>query len=82
MGPFFHFGLAHNVLLLLAFPLNGLAAYLLAREVTGSSSAAFVGGLAFAFAPYHSTHLSHVQTVMAFGMPLALLRRSCDRSAR
>jgi hypothetical protein len=65
--------LAHNVVLLLAFPLNGLAAYLLAREVTGSSLAAFIGGLAFAFAPYHSTHLSHVQTLMAFGMPLALL---------
>ena len=65
--------LAHNVVLLLAFPLNGLAAYLLAREVTGSSLAAFIGGLAFAFAPYHSTHLSHVQTLIAFGMPLALL---------
>ena len=65
--------LAHNVVLLLAFPLNGIAAYVLAREVTQSSLAAFVGGLAFAFAPYHSTHLSHVQTLMAFGMPLALL---------
>ena len=65
--------LAHNVVLLLAFPLNGLAAYLLAREVTGSSAAAFIGGLAFAFAPYHSTHLSHIQTLIAFGMPLALL---------
>ena len=65
--------LAHNVVLLLAFPLNGLAAYLLAREVTGSSLASFIGGLAFAFAPYHSTHLSHIQTLMAFGMPLALL---------
>ena len=65
--------LAHNAVLLLTFPLNGLAAYLLAREVTGSSLAAFIGGLAFAFAPYHSTHLSHIQTLMAFGMPLALL---------
>jgi hypothetical protein len=65
--------LAHNVVLLLAFPLNGLAAYLLGREVTGSALAGFVGGLAFAFAPYHSTHLSHIQTVLAFGMPLALL---------
>jgi hypothetical protein len=65
--------LAHNVLLLAAFPLNGLAAYLLAHEVTRSASAAFLGGLAFAFAPYHSTHLSHVQTLLAFGMPLALV---------
>lgn len=65
--------LAHNVILLLAFPLNGLAAYLLAREVTGSAAGAFIGGLAFAFAPYHSVHLSHIQTLIAFGMPLALL---------
>jgi hypothetical protein len=64
--------LAHNVVLLLAFPLNGLAAFLLAREVTGSALAGFIGGLAFAFAPYQSTHLSHIQTVLAFGMPLAL----------
>ncbi len=66
--------LAHNVVLLLAFPLNGLAAYFLAREVTRSSPAAFVGGLAFAFAPYHSVHLSHIQTLMAFGMPIGAAR--------
>jgi hypothetical protein len=65
--------LAHNIVLMGAFPLNGLAAYLLARALTGSATAAFVGGLAFAFAPYHSVHLSHVQTLIAFGMPLALL---------
>lgn len=65
--------LAHNVMLLLAFPLNGTAAFLLARELTGSSLAGLVGGLAFAFAPYQSVHLSHLQTLMAWGMPLALL---------
>jgi hypothetical protein len=64
--------LAYNVLLLLCFPLNGMAAYALAREITGSMSAAFVAGLGFAFAPYHAEHLSHVQMLMAFGMPLAL----------
>jgi hypothetical protein len=40
--------------------------------VTHSAPAAFVAGLAFAFAPYHAEHLSHVQMLMAFGMPLAL----------
>jgi hypothetical protein len=65
--------LACNVVMLLAFPLNGLAAYVLARALTGSSAAAWVGGLAFAFAPYMSVHLSHVQTLIAFGMPMALL---------
>ncbi len=65
--------LAHNIVLLLAFPLNGLTAYLLAREVTRSSPAAFVGGLAFAFAPYVAVHMSHLQMLIAFGMPMALL---------
>lgn len=64
--------LAYNIIFLLAWPLNGLAAYALAREVTGSTRAAFVGGLAFGFAPYLPDHLSHLQLLLAFGMPLAL----------
>ncbi|MGH2400682.1 MAG: hypothetical protein ACRDF6_12655, partial [bacterium] len=65
--------LAYNVVYLLALPLNGLAAYALARELTGSTLVAFIGGLAFAFAPYQSVHLSHIQAMTAFGMPLGLL---------
>jgi hypothetical protein len=65
--------LAYNVVFLLAFPLNGMAAYALGRELTGSSVAGFITGLAFAFAPYQSTHLSHLQMLIAFGMPVALL---------
>jgi hypothetical protein len=64
--------LAYNVVLLLCFPLNGIATFVLVRELTGSAFAAFVAGLAFAFAPFHAEHLSHLQTLMAFGMPLAL----------
>jgi hypothetical protein len=65
--------LAYNVVLLLCFPLNAIAAYALVRELTGSAAGAFIGGLAFAFAPYQAAHLSHLQTLMAFGMPLTLL---------
>ena len=65
--------LAYNALLLICFPLNGLAMFALAREITGSDAGAFVAGLAFAFAPYQSGQVSHVQMLMAFGMPLALL---------
>ena len=64
--------LAHNALLIACFPLNGICAFLLAREVTGSAAGAFVGGLAFAFAPVHAEHVTQVQLLMAFGMPLAL----------
>ena len=65
--------LAHNVVFLLAAPLNGIAAFALARELTGSSAAAFIAGLAFMCAPYQSTQLSHLQHMMSFGMPFALL---------
>ena len=64
--------LAYNLVLLLCFPLNGIATFALVRQLTGSAMAAFVAGLAFAFAPFHAEHLSHLQTLMAFGMPLAL----------
>jgi hypothetical protein len=65
--------LAYNVVLLLALPLNGVAAWLLARELTQSNEAAFVAGLAYAFAPYQAVRLAHLQTLLQFGMPLALL---------
>jgi len=65
--------LAYNVVYLLAFPLNGMSAYALARELTGSARAAFIGGLAFAFAPYRGVQMTHVQMLMAFGIPLTLL---------
>ena len=64
--------LAYNALQLLTLPLNGLAAFALVRELTGSTLCAFIGGLAFAFAPFTGEHVSHIQMLMAFGMPLAL----------
>ena len=64
--------LAYNALQLLTLPLNGLATFALVRELTGSSIGAFIAGLAFAFAPFTGEHASHIQMLMAFGMPLAL----------
>lgn len=64
--------LAYNVLLLSCIVLNGLCAFLLIDELMGSTPAALIGGLAFAFAPFQAVHVSHVQTLMAFGMPLTL----------
>src|SRR5574341_295872 len=62
--------LAYNVVFLAAMPLNGIAAYALGRELTGSQTGGFMTGLAFAFAPYQQVHLSHLQHMTAFGMPL------------
>lgn len=64
--------LAYNIVFLLAMPLNAIAAFVLARELTGSPAAAWVAGLAFAFSPYQSVHLSHLQHMLLFGMPVAL----------
>ncbi len=78
--------LAYNVVFLAAMPLNGVAAFALAREllrhhdVRGvrlqpdlAKTAALLAGLAYAFAPYQQVHLSHLQHMPSFGMPLALL---------
>ena len=64
--------LAYNALQLLTLPLNGLATFVLVRELTGSWIGAFIGGLAFAFAPFTGEHASHIQMLMAFGMPFSL----------
>ena len=63
---------AYNAALLLSFPLCGLAAYLLAYELTGRRDASWIAGLAFAFAPYRLDHLSHVQVLSSYWMPLGL----------
>lgn len=64
--------LAYNAVFLLAIPANGVAMFLLARALTGSAIAALIAGLAFAFAPYQAGRLSHLQSMLQFGMPLAL----------
>ena len=53
--------------------LNGLSAYWLCYTLTRRSDAAAIGGLAFAFAPYHASQLSHLQTQAMFWMPLTLV---------
>jgi hypothetical protein len=64
---------ASNVTLILSFWLSGLFAYLLGTRLTGSSGAGLVAGIAFAFAPYRASHLSHLQVLTSQWMPLALL---------
>ena len=64
--------LTYNLLLLSTFVLSGLGAFLLVRELTRSPIAAFVAGLAFAFAPYRLAQMSHLQVLSAQWMPFAL----------
>jgi hypothetical protein len=73
---------AYNLTLLLSYPLSGLAMYALVWRLTGQPSpgyggaragAAFLAGLAFAFAPYRASQLPHIQVLIVFWAPLALL---------
>ena len=65
--------IAYNLTFLLTFPLCGLAAFLLVREITDRTDAAWLAGLAFAFSPYRMDQLAHVQVLAAFWMPLGLV---------
>jgi len=63
----------YNIMVLLSFPLCGLAMYALAWRLTRNRAAAFLAGLAYAFAPYRAGQLPHLQVLAAWGVPVALL---------
>ncbi len=65
--------LAVNAALLIAFAMNGVGMYVLARHMTGSRVAALAGALVFAVAPFRFQHVGHVGLSTAFWLPLALL---------
>lgn len=64
---------AYNVTLLLSYPLCGIAAYALVWRLTRRKDAALLCGLAYAFNPYRVAHLEHLELLLAFGLPAALL---------
>jgi hypothetical protein len=71
----------HNTVVLLGFTFSFLAAYGLARYLTGSRGAAVLCAIAYAYCPYVFARMAHVQLLMTFGIPLALLalHRLIDR---
>jgi F5/8 type C domain len=64
--------LAYNVAFMLSYALSGLSAYMLAFVLTSRHDASFVAAVAFAFAPYRLSHLSHLQLLSSYWMPVAL----------
>ena len=64
--------LAYNAVLIGTFVLSGLGMYLLVRELTGRPLAAFLAGLACAFAPYRIDQYSHIEVLSSQWMPFAL----------
>jgi len=50
-----------------------LATHALARRLTGSALAAYVAGIAFAYAPYRTSQVGHLQLYACWWLPLVLL---------
>jgi hypothetical protein len=65
--------LAYNVAFLTSFALSGFGLYLLALRYTENRLAAFLAGLAFAFAPYRLSLMGHLSLLTIQWLPLALL---------
>jgi len=69
--------LCYNLAFLSTFVLGALGMYLLVHDLTdqgsGFNPAAFVAGLAFAFAPYRIATLPHLQVLSSQWMPYVLL---------
>src|SRR3954471_19414791 len=61
--------LAYNLLFLGTIVLSGLGMYLLVRELTDQPAAAFLAGLAFAFAPYRLDQFEHLEVLSSQWMP-------------
>jgi len=77
--------LAYNLTLLLGLVASGLAMYVLARLVSGSTAAALLAGLIWMAWPYRTAHLLHLQLQALYLMPLAvwaLLRVAAARRWR
>ncbi len=64
---------AYNLTLVASFALSAAAMFALAYRLTGSVAAAFIGGLAYGFAPYRISQLPHIQMEVLWYAPLALL---------
>src|SRR5262245_29726211 len=64
--------LVYNLLVLSGFLLSGLGAFLLVRDLTGSSAAGIVGGMIYAFAPFRFDPLIHLEMLWAQWIPLAM----------
>jgi hypothetical protein len=65
---------ALNCALLLGFILSAWGGFLLARELTSDSGAAFLGGILFGFLPQHfEQSLEHLNLASCQGMPFFLL---------
>ena len=64
--------IVYNLLIFAGFVLSGVGAFLLVRDLTGSSAAGVLGGIVFTFAPFRFDHYVHLELLWAQWIPLAL----------
>jgi hypothetical protein len=62
----------HNILIGAAFVSSMWAAFLLARDLTGSARAAWLAAIFFGLAPYRFAHIGHLELQWVMWMPLGL----------
>jgi hypothetical protein len=65
--------LSYNLVLLLSYVCLGLAMFALVRYLTGDALAAVIGGFIFAFSPVRFFPYPHLQLMLIWWSPLALL---------
>ena len=75
----------YNLIILSSFVLSGYSMFLLCYYLTSHKRAAFVGGIIFAFAPYHFAHVyGHMNLISIQWMPfyVLLLLKAIDAPGR
>ena len=63
---------AYNIVFLATFPLCALGAHALGYTLTRRHDAAAICGLSYGFNPFRISHLSHIELLAAFAMPVGL----------
>ncbi len=64
--------LCYNLLFIASFALSAFGTYLLVRDLTGDTRAAFIAGLVYGFLPYRIASVPHLQVMSSQWMPFAL----------
>ena len=65
--------LCYNAVLIGSLIAAAFTMHLLARQIGAGERGAYVGGLIFGLAPYHFTHLVHLQLQALYWLPLTFL---------
>jgi len=63
----------YNLFFLASLVIGGMGAFLMIRYITKSSWGGFIGGVVFAFAPFHFAHIGHMTVFSVQWIPFFIL---------